>query len=79
MAIQINKNGDIHIIIPKKEHFCPFDEIELRRQALYDALQEHNNKEFIGSDLHYGLTTLLQDLDPSPEQWEKILQIEVIE
>ena len=74
MAVQINKTGDLVITIEKKEHFTPFDELELRRCAIYDALVEHDNKDFIGSNVHYGLVELLKDLDPTPEQWEAVLQ-----
>jgi hypothetical protein len=73
MAVHINNEGDLIITIKKQEHFTSFDELELRRCAIYDALQEHNNKDFIGSDLHYGLTTILKDLDPTFEQWKTIL------
>ncbi len=49
--------------------------IEIRRKALYDALVEHNSTEFIGNnDMVYGLVLLLQDLDPTTQQWQKILQ-----
>jgi hypothetical protein len=79
MSVAINKNGDIVITIPKQDGYNPFEEIELRRQAVYDAIQEHNANDFVGSDLHYGLTTILKDFDPTPQQWEKMLLIDALE
>jgi hypothetical protein len=74
MAVQINNNGDLVITIPKQDGFSPFDELELRKTAIYDAIVEHDNNDFIGSDVHYGLTQLLKDLEPSPAQWEAVLK-----
>ena len=73
MAVHIDKKGDLIITIPKREHFSPLDELETRRSAVYDALTEHNNEDFVGSDLHYGLVQILKDLQPTDEQWKKIL------
>jgi hypothetical protein len=79
MSVQVNKKGDLVVVIPKQDSFNAVDELELRRTAIYSALTEHNNKEFVGSDAHYGLVEILKDLDPSPEQWSKILQTEIKE
>lgn len=73
MAVAINNNGDLVITIKKQEHFTAVDELDLRRTALYDAITEHNSEDFIGSNLHYGLTQLLKDLEPTAEQWEAVL------
>lgn len=73
MSVAINTNGDLVITIPKQEQFSAVDELELRRTALYDAITEHNNEDFIGSSLHYGLTQLLKDLEPTEAQWQAVL------
>ncbi|MBE7686589.1 hypothetical protein F7647_11060 [Tenacibaculum piscium] len=73
MAVHIDKKGDLIITIPKTKGSSPLDELCLRRTAVYEALTEHDNKNYIGSDLHYGLVTILKDLDPTDEQWERIL------
>jgi hypothetical protein len=74
MSILINKNGDLVITVITTKNSCPIEELDLRRGAIYNAIQEHNSNEFIGSDIHYGLTELLKDLDPTPQQWKKLLK-----
>ena len=74
MAVHINTEGDLVITIPKRENFDALDELEVRREALYDAITEHNNNDYIGSDLHYGLVSLLKDLEPSPSQWKIMVE-----
>ena len=73
MSVSINNNGDLVITIPKRKNFTASDELEMRKEALYDAISEHNNTDFIGSHLHYGLVTILKDLEPSQEQWNAVL------
>lgn len=73
MAVHVNEKGDLVITIPNNQHSSPMEELELRRSALYDAIQEHNQNDYLGSGVHYGLTLLLKDLDPTLEQWGKVL------
>jgi hypothetical protein len=73
MAVAISNNGDLVITIKKQENFSAFEELDLRRTAIYDAITEHNSNDFIGSNLHYGLTQLLKDLEPSEAQWQSVL------
>lgn len=78
MPVTINKAGDVIITIPAEKHYKPIDQIELRRNAIYDALTEHDNNSFVGSGMHYGLVQLLKDLDPTEEQWEAVLKKPII-
>ncbi len=74
MSVEINKKGDLIITIPTDGYLTPIEQLELRRGAVSQALTEHDNKEFIGSDLHYGLVEILNDLSPTEEQWKKVFK-----
>ncbi len=75
--IRIDKNtGNLIIEIMKEEHFNVAEELQVRREALYDMIVEHNGKDFIGSDAFYGIVKLLQDTEPTFEQWKVILALE---
>jgi hypothetical protein len=74
MSVIVDASGNLRITVEKQENFSIVDELELRRTALYDAIEQQNTKEFVGSDLNLGLVSILKDLDPTTDQWNEILQ-----
>ncbi|NIJ45041.1 hypothetical protein FHR24_001480 [Wenyingzhuangia heitensis] len=75
MSVKLDKNGNLIIVIEKKRMYLdPFEEIQLRKDALHDAIAEHNREAFLGSNPYSGLMELLKDFEPSTEQWEKVLK-----
>tara|TARA_R110002096_G_scaffold382868_2_gene576757 strand:+ start:64 stop:300 length:237 start_codon:yes stop_codon:yes gene_type:complete len=73
MAIKINKNGDVIITIQNDGGFTALEQLEIRRQAAYDAICQRN-EEFIGNDVTFGLIEFLKDTEPSYQQWKELLK-----
>ncbi len=72
--VRVDKKTGNLIVEIKSEGMDALSNLQICKEAIYDALVEHNSKEFIGNqDMVYGLVLLLQSLDPSTEQWEQIL------
>ncbi len=68
------KTGNIIVEIENDKSYTPAEELQMRRDALYDALTEHDSDQFIGnSNMVYGIVLLLKDMDPTFEQWNEIL------
>lgn len=73
MAVKINKEGNLVITLDRESSSCPSDALKIRREAIYDAITEHNRADFIGSeDVYFGLVELLRDTEPSEEQYQKM-------
>ena len=74
MSVTVDATGNLIITVETQDNSSVVDELELRRTALYDAIEQQNTKEFVGSDLNLGLVSILKDLDPTTAQWNEILQ-----
>ena len=74
MSVTVDTTGNLIITVETQDNSSVVDELELRRTALYDAIEQQNTKEFVGSDLNLGLVSILKDLDPTTAQWNEILQ-----
>lgn len=73
--VRIDKNsGNLIIEIAKDRGCTSAEELQIRRNALYEMITEHNSKEFIENGKFYGIVKLLEDLEPTYEQWKKILE-----
>jgi len=74
MPVTTNKQGDLVITIPKKDaSFSVAEELSYRREALYDALEQHNRKDFYESEnLYYGIVELLRDTEPDVNQLKQL-------
>ncbi len=72
--VHVDKNtGNLIIEIPKGEVcFFPAEELESRRQAIFNAIFGMQ-EDFMGGNDFYYLIRLLQDLEPTDEQWKQIL------
>lgn len=69
------KTGNLIVEIDCQDVYTPSEELQIRREALYESLVEHNNKDFIDSqNLFYGIVQMLKDTEPTNEQWKQILQ-----
>ena len=74
MSVTVDATGNLIITVETQDNSSVVDELELSRTALYDAIEQQNTKEFVGSDLNLGLVSILKDLDPTTAQWNEILQ-----
>lgn len=74
MSAHIDKDGNLIITIKMDKHFNPAEELERRRQSLYNAIEEHNNSDFIQSEVPAGLVEWLRDTEPSTDQWRDLLK-----
>ncbi len=69
------KTGNLIVEIDCHNGYTPLEELQIRREALYDSLTEHDNKDFLDNkNLFYGIVQMLKDTDPTDEQWKQILQ-----
>ncbi len=67
------KTGNLIIEIERSNHMDVMNELHIRRQSLYDLILQHDTDQF-QENVFYGAVLLLQDLDPTFEQWEQILK-----
>ncbi|MDO5654747.1 MAG: hypothetical protein Q4G27_01245 [Flavobacteriaceae bacterium] len=41
---------------------------------MYDAIWEHDNKNYIGGDVQVGIVEWLKETEPTEAQWREILK-----
>jgi len=74
MSLHITPEGKV-VITTEETGIDAVEMLHLKRQAIYEAMQQHNRKDFIQSDdMYFGLIELLRDTEPSPEQYQKLLK-----
>ncbi len=70
--VRIDKNtGNLIIEIEVDEYRNPVEELECRRQAIFNAIVGMQDDFKLNNEFYY-LILLLQDLEPTFEQWEKM-------
>ncbi len=77
--VRIDKNtGNLIIEIETDDRCEAAEELQIRREALYDMITEHNTATFFRNDIFYGIVKLLQDTEPTFEQWKQILKTDSV-
>lgn len=72
MAIKVENNKVI--ITLEEEGADAIDNLRLKRQAVYDAIVQHNREDFIGNhDMYWGLVEFLRDTEPDEKQYRQML------
>ncbi len=70
-----NNTGNLIVEIKVDNFSSAADELQIRRDALYNMIVEHNSEEFISNDNFHGIVLLLKDLDPTFEQSKAMLAL----
>ncbi len=70
-----NKTGNLIVEIKVDNFSSAADELQIRRDALYSMIIEHDSENYICNEKFYGIVLLLKDLDPSFEQSEAMLAV----
>ncbi|MGX1025242.1 hypothetical protein [Psychroflexus sp. MBR-150] len=74
MAIKI-KNNKV-VITLEDEGNDAIDALRLKRQAVYDAIIQHNRRDYIQSDeMYYGLVEFLRETEPDEKQYRQMLSL----
>ena len=74
MSAHIDKEGNLIITIHKQAYFSPAEELQNRRKAIINLLSERS-EDFQEKDTVYHALQLLEDTEPTFEQWKSALQI----
>jgi len=72
MAVLMNKEGQV-VTISEEKGINAIDQLKLKREAIYDAITQHDSDGYLGNhDMYYGLVQILRDSEPSFEQYQKM-------
>ncbi len=60
--VHIDKDtGSLIIEIKKEQYWSAAEELQMRREALYDMIIEHNTEQFFSNDTFYGIVKIIKN------------------
>lgn len=72
MAVKMIDNKVV--ITLQDEGANAIDNLRLKRQAVYDAIVQHNRSEYLESeDMYWGLVEFLRETEPDEKQFQRML------
>lgn len=72
MSVKLENNKVV--ITLQDEGANAIDNLRLKRQAVYDAIVQHNRADYLESeDLYWGLVEFLRETEPDEKQFRRML------